>query len=113
MAKKKARKGEGYCGVSHFQGLARFFIKKKCTKLLSAIPPLILKIVGLKETNANQAIEFSVTVSSNSSGLVKNLLLKAEYPFGIIFTDSSDPSIGPDDGVWNVGDLLPRGRKKR
>ena len=92
-------------------GSSAIFYKEKVYEVVISDSPVNIEVVGLKETNANQAIEFSVTVSSNSSGLVKNLLLKAEYPFGFIFTDSSDPSIGPDDGVWNVGDLLP-GKKK-
>lgn len=92
-------------------GSSAIFYKEKIYEVIISDSPVNIEVVGLKETNANQAIEFSVTVNSNSSGSIKNLLLKVEYPFGFIFTDSSDPSIGPDDDVWNVGDLSP-GKKK-
>lgn len=92
-------------------GSSAIFYKEKAYEIVISDSPVNIEIVGLKETNANQVIEFDVIVNSNSSGSINNLLLKVEYPFGFIFIDSSDSSIGSDDDVWNVGNLSPGSNK--
>lgn len=93
------------------QGSSAIFYKEKTYEIVISDSPVNIEIVGLKETNANQIIEFDVTVNSNSSGSINNLLLKVEYPFGFIFIDSSDSSIGSNDDVWDVGNLSPGSSK--
>lgn len=92
-------------------GSSAIFYKEKIYEIVVSDSPVNIEITGLKEINANQIMDFTVVVASNSSNLIKNLLLKAEYPFGFIFTDSSEKSISPNNDIWSVGDLSP-GKKK-
>lgn len=92
-------------------GSSAIFYKEKIYEVIISDSPVNIEVVGLKEINANQAIDFSVTVVSNSSSPIRNLLLKAEYPFGFVFTDSSEKSLDPNNNLWSIGDLSP-GQKK-
>lgn len=92
-------------------GSSAIFYKEKIYEVVISDSPVNIEISGLKEINANQAIDFSVTVVSNSSSPIRNLLLKAEYPFGFVFTDSSEKSLDPNNNLWSIGDLSP-GQKK-
>ncbi len=92
-------------------GSSAIFYKEKTYEVVISDSPVNIEVSGLKEVNANQAIDFTVTVASNSSGPIKNLLLKAEYPFGFVFADSSEKSIGPNNDVWSIGDLSPGDKK--
>lgn len=92
-------------------GSSAVFYKEKIYEVVISDSPVNIEVSGLKEINANQAVDFAITVASNSSGPIKNLLLKAEYPFGFAFADSSEKPIGPNNDIWLIGDLSP-GQKK-
>lgn len=92
-------------------GSSAIFYKEKIYEVVISDSPVSIEISGLKEINVNQAIDFSVTVVSNSSGPIRNLLLKAEYPFGFVFAESSEKSVDPNNNLWSIGDLSP-GQKK-
>ncbi|MBM2817504.1 MAG: protein of unknown function with transrane region [Parcubacteria group bacterium] len=92
-------------------GSSAIFYKEKIYEIVISDSPVNIEVSGLKEVNANQAVDFSVTVVSNSPSPIRNLLLKAEYPFGFVFADSSEKSLDPDNSLWSIGDLSP-GQKK-
>ena len=92
-------------------GSSAIFYKEKVYEVVISDSPVNIEVSGLKEINANQAIDFSVTVVSNSSSPIRNLLLKAEYPFGFVLTNSSEKSLDPNNNLWSIGDLSP-GQKK-
>src|SRR4029077_18207755 len=50
-------------------------------------------------------------VTSNSSVVIKNSLIKIDYPYGFTYQSSN---IGPlrDNSVWNLGDLKDGDKKK-
>lgn len=93
------------------QGSSAIFSKEKIYEVVISDSPVNIEVAGLKEVNANQSIDFTVTVSSNSPNPIKNLLLKAEYPFGFVFSNSDQRPIGPDNDVWEIGNLSPRDKK--
>lgn len=92
-------------------GSSAIFYKEKTYEVVISDSPVSIEVSGLKEINVNQAIDFIVTVRSNSSSPIRNLLLKAEYPFGFIFADSSQKTLDQNNNLWSIGELSP-GQKK-
>jgi hypothetical protein len=83
------------------------FSKEKDFVILISSSPVNISISGPTEVNSNQTADFSIEVDSNSASIVKNLILKIDYPFGFTFS-SSDPSpASSDNSVFNLGDLSP------
>jgi hypothetical protein len=72
--------------------------------------PILLNVTAPQEVNSGQQFQLQVTVTSNSGALLRNVLVKAEYPYGFAYTDAS---LAPesDKQTWNIGDLK-NGEKK-
>lgn len=73
--------------------------------------PVTLTLNYPAEVNANQPFQMEMTVTSNSTDILRGLLLKAEYPFGFRFESSVPQSIS-ENMLWKVGDLEPAGQRK-
>jgi hypothetical protein len=86
------------------------FNKTKIITILISSSPVSIVITNPNEVNTNQSVDFNVEITSNSSAVIKNLLLKAEYPFGFIF-NSSNPKTFSKDNLWLVGDLEPGAKR--
>ncbi len=88
---------------------ARFTKEKKYDVVIGS-SPLLINITAPQEVNSGQQFQLQVTVTSNSGALLKGVLVKAEYPYGFAYTDSS---LAPesDKQTWNIGDLK-NGEKK-
>lgn len=93
------------------QGSSAIFYKEKIYEVAISDSPINIELSGLKEVNSNQLTDFIVTVASNSSNPVRNLLLKAEYPLGFVFSSSDENPINSNNDVWKIGDLSPREKK--
>jgi hypothetical protein len=91
-------------------GSNSLFNKNKVFTVLLTSAPVSLVVTGPKEVNTNQTVDFTVEVTSNSTVTVKNLLLKAEYPFGFTFV-SSNPKTFSKNNLWLIGDLEPGGKR--
>ncbi len=87
-------------------GSNSIFSKTKEFSVLITSSPVSLSVHAPNEVNTNQAINFSVDVSSNSNSVIKNLLLKVDYPFGFSFGDSN-PAVFAKNNTWLIGDLAP------
>jgi hypothetical protein len=87
-------------------GSNSLFNKLKTVSVLITSAPVTLVVSGPTEINANQAVNLSVEVTSNSTSVIKNLLLKATYPFGFTFNGSSPNPFTKND-TWLIGDLAP------
>lgn len=92
-------------------GSSAIFYKEKIYEVVISDSPVSIEVLGLKEVNANQATDFSIVIISNSSNPIKNLLLKAEYPFGFVFSEASKSPLDSNNSLWSIGDLSP-GEKK-
>jgi hypothetical protein len=92
------------------KGSSSLFQKEKVIDLLISSSPLTLSISSFKEVNSGQEFELSVAMNSNSKETIKNVLLKAIYPFGFTYI-SSDSKPLADNSVWKIGDIPPNGKK--
>ncbi len=82
------------------------FHKEKTYPVALGASPVSVKVDNLKEVNSNQDTQFTVTLTSNSNTVQKNILLTAVYPTGFSYLGaSSSPTSG--NNIWNIGELAP------
>ena len=67
--------------------------------------PLTVSIDGNTETVSGQPITLTMTVSSNATAPIKDVLLNIGYPFGFTFSSASLKQVSP--GLWELGDITP------
>lgn len=82
------------------------FQKEKTFDVTIKSSPVIMTAEVPSEVNAGQDIEIKIEVASNSNTLIRNLIVRAEYPFGFSFISAS-PAAAFDTNVWRIGDLNP------
>lgn len=67
--------------------------------------PLTVSIDGNTETVSGQPISLTMTVASNATAPIKDVLLSVVYPFGFSFSSASPKQART--GVWELGDMKP------
>lgn len=92
-------------------GSANIFVKEKNFPISIGSSPITMNVESVKEIIPEQEAEFKVTIKSNSTAVIKGLVLKAEYPFGFDFTGST-PVASVSDDTWTLGDVLPGEERK-
>lgn len=73
--------------------------------------PLGVSIKIPAEINAGREVNFEVSYVSNSSEVIKNLILEMIYPSGFAFKDSK-PKVSENQTHWTLGDLAPGEERK-
>lgn len=86
------------------------FSKEKVYDISIKSAPIVVTVDYPKEINANQEVEFVVTIVSNATEAIEDLLLRAEYPFGFVFSQSN-PVSSFDKNIWKIGTLNPTEKK--
>ncbi len=80
------------------------FSKEKTFDVSIGSSPLLFEINYPKEVNSGQEVKMTINVTSNSSVVLKNSLIKIEYPYGFTYKTSSIKPLR-DNSIWNIGDL--------
>lgn len=91
-------------------GSNAIFYKEKTYDVIISSSPVVVKVNALKQINSGQQTEVKVSVTSNSTAVIKDLLLVLEYPFGFSFV-SGTPLPVSSNSVFRVGDLAPGAEK--
>ena len=86
------------------KGSNAVFSKEKTYDISIGSSPLLLNVNYPKEVNSGQEIKISVEITSNSSVVMNNSLIKIEYPYGFTYKTSNIKPLR-DNSVWNLGDL--------
>jgi len=68
--------------------------------------PLVLRLESVEKVASGQIVDVEMTVVSNASTPVRDVLISAEYPNGFRF-ESADPAPVFSDNVWRIDELLP------
>ncbi len=92
-------------------GSNAIFSKVKDFKVSISSSLVNIKVNGPTEINSNQLTDFSIDINSNSVNVVKNLILKTDYPFGFNLSSSNPKSSSPDGSVFVIGDLAPGAKR--
>lgn len=87
------------------------FVRSKDYAMSIGSSPVTMTVDTLSEVTANQPATFKITLVSNSTSVIKGLLLKADYPFGFKFTKATPDALSGND-TWTLGDLEPGGRRE-
>ena len=88
-------------------GSNAIFQKEKIFSIVLNSSPVSIVTKGLNEITSGQQAEFEVTITSNSDKELKDILLKAEYPFGYVFKEAN-PSASNSNDIWKIGTLSPK-----
>jgi len=92
------------------QGSSAIFVASAGYDVLFSSSPISISVDGNSQTVSGQPIQFTVTLSSNASAPIKDVLLKVDYPFGFSFSGADPEPVS--SGMWAVGDLAPGQRKE-
>jgi len=87
------------------------FVKEKIHQVGIRSSPVTVSVLAAEEVSSGQEIEFKVTVVSNLTSTLDDLVLQIDYPFGFSF-EGATPESSFDNNVWLVGTLKPRERKE-
>lgn len=87
------------------------FETRKSFELVLQSSPVRLVVDTVKEITSGQALNFDITVASNSNSDLENVLVTVDYPFGFSFSEST---IAPSKGnnTWYFEKLSPQESKK-
>ena len=68
--------------------------------------PLVVRLESVEKVASGQTVDVTMTVISNASSPLRDILVSAEYPNGFRF-ESSDPSPVFGNNIWRVEELMP------
>jgi hypothetical protein len=83
------------------------FEKRKVFEVVLKSTPVRANVASVKSITAGQGLEFDVEIISNSNETLDNLIIKAEYPFGFLFSSSTYGG-QITDNVWIIDKLEPK-----
>jgi len=86
------------------------FFKEKSYIVTISSSPVIVSIDALDKVLGGQSTDIKVTVSSNATSPIRNVLLSLEYPFGFKVSNAA-PSATYGDSLWDLGDLAPGAKR--
>ncbi len=92
------------------KGSNAVFSKEKTYDVVIGSSPLLLEVSYPKEVNSGQEVTLSIDLSSNSSTLLRDVLVKVEYPYGFTYSESSMTPL-QGNNIWSMGDLQNSGKK--
>ncbi len=85
---------------------AIFFKEAEPLRLKISSSPIILRVDSVESISSGQEIEFKITVESNSSTVLKDVLVKASYPYGFDFVESDIETASGQD-TWLIESIEP------
>lgn len=89
-----------------FQGSSATLEKTESYTVRVSSSPVNIAAAVPREVNAKQEFEIVLSLGSNSSKTMKNILLQVDYPFGFTFRSAS-PSASSGENIWSIGDMAP------
>ena len=87
------------------------FYKEKVYELTIGNSPITLSVDSPGTVISGEGFTTQVSVTLNATDVMKNVVLKAEYPYGYSVLDAI-PNSATDGNVWVLGDLSPGDKKK-
>ena len=92
------------------KGSTALFTKTSSYDVLINSSPVLLTVSSFDEITSGQELVLKLSLKSNSQDILRNVLLKASYPFGWTFS-SSDIKPLADNSTWKIGDIPPGGER--
>lgn len=92
-------------------GSNAIFYSNSTYGLVLSTSPLSLVVESLDEAVSGQEIEFVAKIRSNSASIIRDVMIRAEYPFGFEFGESSPEPVFANR-TWYLGDIEPEGEEE-
>lgn len=89
-------------------GSNAIFLKQRAFTVEIDDSPVALSFDAPATVNSGDEVTLELTVRSNSTAPMENVIVKASYPFGFQFTSSSPDAIFGET-IWSLGDIEPEG----
>ena len=86
------------------------FYKDKIFEITIGNAPVTLTVKSPPSITSGESFTTVVSVTLNSTDVLKNVVLKAEYPYGYGAIDAAPTTIA-DNNLWMLGDLSPGDKK--
>lgn len=86
------------------------FSKEKSYDISMVSSPITLTATYPREISSNAEFEIVLEATSNSTTVIQNALVRAEYPFGFTLIRATPTPISSNN-VWRLGDLKPGERR--
>jgi hypothetical protein len=80
------------------------FYKDKVYDLSIGNAPVSIKIESPKDVTAGEIFSTKLTLQLNSNEVLKNVMLRADYPYGYTMSESTPDPVSSDN-VWSLGDM--------
>ncbi len=90
------------------KGSTAVFSKTKTYDISIGSSPLILHVGYPTSINSGQPVTLSIDLTSNSTALLPDTMVKVTYPYGFTYTSSNIKPLNANNGgsgLWDVGDL--------
>ena len=92
-----------------FDGMNSTFTKESARPIRMLSAPVNLTVNMLKEVNAGQETNMSISATSNTGIPLRDMFIKVEYPLGFTFV-SAEPKPTFGNNIWRLGTLSPGGK---
>ena len=86
------------------------FTKEKLYDVSIGASPVTMTVEEPTTIVSGDTFTTTITIVSNSSEILKNILLKGEYPYGFRITDSNPRAVLAEN-IWVLGDMAPGDKK--
>lgn len=92
------------------KGSNAIFTKEKIYEISIGTTPVTMTVDEPPTVASGDKFTTTLTILANSSEILKNVIIRAEYPYGYgVISSSPGPVTG--DNVWLLGDLAPGDKK--
>lgn len=93
------------------KGSSATFTKEKVFELTISTAPVVLSVTRPEKVGSGDELSLTVSVVGNSEDVLRNVILRGEYPYGWSFKSSIPSSSSKDKNVWLLGDIKPGDKK--
>lgn len=87
------------------------FYKDKLFEVVIGNAPVTVSVESPRSVTSGEEFETNVLITLNSPGVLKDVVLKVEYPYGYQ-AGVAVPATALDNNIWMLGDLSPGDQKK-
>ncbi len=92
-------------------GSSASFSKDKTFDVTIGDTPIAIGIERPSTITSGAEFITKILVASNSTDVLKGVVIRAEYPYGYVVSESNPEAI-TGNNIWNVGDLAPGDKKE-
>jgi hypothetical protein len=87
------------------------FDKEKIYEVALGTSPVTIQVGQPSTVTSGDTFTTTLTVLANSTDVLKNVIVRGEYPYGYTVVSSSPTPVSADNNSWSLGDLASGDKK--